>query len=119
VRGFTGGRNVLFRVASLMCVLAIWGCSTHQKQATVPPSAAPIPSSKVYSQDARGLEQQYVPFMMAYAENDPAAMEKSFALFALPKPPEWFGRYFPKTRFNNWYGITRPKSIITEPFSPE
>lgn len=112
-----------FRSLSLLiCTLATWGCAAGQRQVSAADSATPFPSSKIYSEDARGLEQQYEPFVKAYPENDPTAMEASFAVFAVLvclSPTRGSDGIFKRTKFHSCWGTTRPKSIITGRFSAE
>ncbi len=48
----------------------------------------------VLSHDAKGLENQYQPFLDAFAAVKPAEFHAALAVFALPDPAGWFAKYF-------------------------
>jgi hypothetical protein len=73
-----------------LCVLALCGLSGISFQFSV--SA----SSTKYPQNAKGLEKQYELFLDACAKHDVTEMDRAFAIFAVPEPEEWFGKYFAK-----------------------
>jgi hypothetical protein len=47
-----------------------------------------------FSHDAKGLERQYQPFVDAFTVGGPAGAHQAFAIFSLPNPADWFGKYF-------------------------
>ena len=49
-----------------------------------------------FSHDAKGLENQYQPFLDAFAAVKPAEFHAALAIFALPNPADWFAKYFAK-----------------------
>jgi hypothetical protein len=58
------------------------------------PEIADAPAA--FSHDAKGLENQYQPFLDAFAAVKPAEFHQAFAIFALPNPADWFAKYFAK-----------------------
>jgi hypothetical protein len=49
-----------------------------------------------FSHDAKGLENQYQPFLDAFAAVKPAEFHQALAVFALPNPADWFAKYSAK-----------------------
>jgi hypothetical protein len=49
-----------------------------------------------FNHDAKGLENQYQPFLDAFAAVKPAEFHAAIAIFALPNPADWFAKYFAK-----------------------
>jgi hypothetical protein len=58
------------------------------------PEIADAPAA--FSHDAKGLENQYQPFLDAFAAVKPAEFHQALAIFALPNPADWFAKYFAK-----------------------
>jgi hypothetical protein len=56
------------------------------------PEIADAPAA--FSHDAKGLENQYQPFLDAFAAVKPAEFHQALAIFSLPNPSEWFAKYF-------------------------
>jgi hypothetical protein len=68
--------------------LLLCGCPKNQVQSHSPTAQT------TYSQDARGLEQEFEPFLAAYAGGDGASQDKAFTIFAIPEAGNWFAKYF-------------------------
>jgi hypothetical protein len=49
-----------------------------------------------FSHDAKGLENQYQPFLDAFAAVKPAELHAALAVFSLPNSADWFAKYFAK-----------------------
>ena len=60
------------------------------------PALSSLPENVTFSHDAKGLENQYQPFLDAFAAVRPAEFHAALAVFALPNPVEWFAKYFAK-----------------------
>jgi hypothetical protein len=61
------------------------------------PNAAGWKKAQIYSDDAKGLQRQFEPFLMALGnKDDEAKLKESFGVFALPSPETWFAQYFEK-----------------------
>jgi len=78
--------------------LLLCGCPKNLVQSKVPGSAASVNESRTYSHDARGLEQEFEPFLNASASDNEAATDKLFVVFTLPDASGWFAKYFEKER---------------------
>src|ERR1700723_950118 len=55
-----------------------------------------ITDAPAFSHDAKGLENQYQPFLDTLAAAKPAEFHRALAVFALPNPAGWFAKYFVK-----------------------
>jgi hypothetical protein len=55
-------------------------------------AAASLSSS--YGHDAKGLEEEYQPFLKAFNRGQAPPFDKEFTALTLPDPPRWFGQYF-------------------------
>lgn len=53
-------------------------------------------SAVAFSHDAKGLENQYQPFLDAFAAVKPAEFHAALAAFGLPNPADWFAKHFLK-----------------------
>jgi len=73
--------------AGLVSLLAVPALITTESFAAVA-----LPSG--YSQDAKGLEAEYQPFLKAFNKGQAPPYDKEFAAFILPDPSGWFGQYF-------------------------
>lgn len=60
------------------------------------PDFSSLPENVAFGHDAKGLENQYQPFLDAFAAVKPAEFHKALAVFALPNPADWFAKYFAK-----------------------
>src|SRR5580700_2619046 len=58
------------------------------------PEIADAPAA--LSHDAKGLENQYQPFLDAFAAVKPAELHAALAVFSLPNSADWFAKYFAK-----------------------
>jgi hypothetical protein len=74
--------------------LLLCGCPKNQVQSQS--SALGAAAQARYSHNAGGLEQQYEPFLEAYARADTESQDKAFAIFAMPEANKWFATYFAK-----------------------
>jgi hypothetical protein len=57
-------------------------------------------SSTKFTQNEKGLEREFDLFLAACARHNSTATDQAFAVFALPQPEDWFGRYFAKQDIN-------------------
>src|SRR4029077_16165293 len=73
-------------VSPLLC-----GCPKNQLQ------SRSLGALTTYSHDARGLEQQFEPFLEAYARGSADSQDRAFGIFAIPEAAKWFATYFART----------------------
>ena len=58
-----------------------------------------------HSQNAKSLELQFQPLLQALATaGTPAEIDRALAIFSLPNPTEWFGKYFAKEHVDHLSG---------------
>jgi hypothetical protein len=79
-------RIVAFAGASLL----LCGCPKKQVQSQ---GAA---TQTTYSHDAHGLEQEFEPFLEAYARGNADAQDRAFGNLAIPEAGKWLATYFPR-----------------------
>jgi len=63
-----------------------------QSISTSPPSGVSI----AFDHNEKGLQVQYQAFVETFADHAETQAHQAFAIFALPNPGEWFGKYFAK-----------------------
>ncbi|MFY9728985.1 MAG: hypothetical protein WBQ04_06630 [Candidatus Acidiferrales bacterium] len=66
----------------------------YSARSSSPPDFGSLPENAAFSHDAKGLENQYEPFLDAFAAVKPAEFHQVLAIFALPNPGDWFAKYF-------------------------
>lgn len=72
--------------------LLLYGCPKKQIQSQPPAGSAA--AQAVYRHDARGLEEQFEPFLEEYARANTESEDRAFAIFAIPEASSWFATYF-------------------------
>jgi hypothetical protein len=75
-------------VAYAALLLVLCGCPKNQVH------SGGTATQTTLSHDARGLEQQFEPFLEAYARGTADSQDKAFAVFAIPEAGNWFATYF-------------------------
>ena len=58
------------------------------------PDFSSLPENVAFSHDAKGLENQYQPFLDAFAATKPTEFHAALVIFALPNHSEWFAKHF-------------------------
>jgi hypothetical protein len=81
---------------ALLLPLGLAGVAYREARLTAADFPFPCPPNKSYSHDAKGLEQEYDPFLKALAKGDITAADESYKVFAIPVPNAWFALYFKK-----------------------
>jgi len=74
--------------------LLLCGCPKNQVQSRGAATQTAYSAQTTYSHDARGLEQQFEPFLEAYAESNAFSQDRAFTIFAIPEAGTWFATYF-------------------------
>jgi len=89
--------NFALPLAALAILTAAPNYSTHSSSLPLFSSLPEITEAPAaFSHDAKGLENQYQPFLDAFAAVKPAEFHAALAVFALPNPADWFAKYFAK-----------------------
>jgi hypothetical protein len=89
--------NFVLPLAALAILTAAPNYSTHSSSLPVFTSLPEITDAlAAFSHDAKGLENQYQPFLDAFASVKPAEFHQALAVFGLPNPSDWFAKYFAK-----------------------
>lgn len=89
------GSSALALVALATLSIALNNCASSSSL----PDFSSLPASADtvdFSHDAKGLENQYQPFLDAFASVKAAEFHQALAVFALPNPADWFAKYFAK-----------------------
>jgi hypothetical protein len=69
----------------------------YRARSTSLPDFSFLPASAdtvAFSHDAKGLENQYQPFLDAFAAVKPTEFHAALAIFALPNSADWFAKHF-------------------------
>jgi hypothetical protein len=87
--------NTALRIGTCAGVsLLLSGCPKNQAQSRGAATQTTYSAQTTYSHDARGLEQQFEPFLEAYAESNASSENRAFTVFAIPEADKWFAAYF-------------------------
>lgn len=81
---------------ALVALAILTAAPNYSARSSSLPDFSSLPQNTAFSHDAKGLENQYQPFLDAFAAVKPAEFHTALAAFSLPNPADWFAKYFAK-----------------------